>query len=99
MNKNILCVAIILATMSMNAQEKDSLKGHSIIDEVIIDGVVKPQDVSSELTAKLPINNLENPQVTTSVTPQLINNRNYFTQGGMLSNAVGVAPSWAGISP
>ena len=46
MNKNILCVAIILATMSMNAQEKDSLKGHSIIDEVIIDGVVKPQDVS-----------------------------------------------------
>lgn len=99
MNKNILYVAIILATMSMNAQEKDSLKGHSIIDEVIIDGVVKPQDVSSELTAKLPINNLENPQVTTSVTPQLINNRNYFTQGGMLSNAVGVAPSWAGISP
>ena len=67
------------------------------MDEVIIEGVRKSKDVSSELASKLPLKNLENPQVTASVSPQLIKNRNFFTQGEMLKNATGVAPSWAGI--
>lgn len=92
-------MAALAASCNIFAQEDSTAQGHTIIDEVIIDGIRKPQDVSSGLTAKLPLKNIENPQVTTSVSPQLIRNRNFYSQGGMLQNATGVAPSWAGFSP
>jgi iron complex outermembrane receptor protein len=100
MKKKIILVVALAASFQIYAQKKDSIANkYTLMDEVIIEGVRKSKDVSSELASKLPITNLENPQVTASVSPQLIKNRNFYTQSGMLQNATGVSPSWAGISP
>ncbi|MEM0578130.1 TonB-dependent siderophore receptor [Flavobacterium polysaccharolyticum] len=100
MKKKFFIALALVASVQIYAQEKDSIeKKYTLMDEVIIEGVRKSKDVSSELASKLPIKNLENPQVTASVSPQLIKNRNFYTQGEMLQNATGVVPSWAGISP
>ncbi|MBF4518752.1 TonB-dependent receptor plug domain-containing protein [Flavobacterium sp. ANB] len=100
MKKVIFFSVAVVASLQIYAQKKDSITNkYTLMDEVIIEGVRKSKDVSSELASKLPLKNLENPQVTASVSPQLIKNRNFFTQGEMLKNATGVAPSWAGISP
>ncbi len=100
MKKQIFFALALAASLQIHAQKKDSIpRKYTLMEEVIIEGVRKSKDVSSELASKLPIKNLENPQVTASVSPQLIKNRNFYTQGEMLHNAAGVAPSWAGISP
>ncbi|WP_281233775.1 TonB-dependent siderophore receptor [Flavobacterium gelatinilyticum] len=100
MKKAIFFALAFVASLQNYAQEKDSTAvKYTLMDEVIIEGVRKSKDVASGLASKLPLKNLENPQVTASVSPQLIRNRNFFTQGQMLLNAAGVAPSWAGISP
>ncbi len=100
MRKAIFFAVALAASLQISAQKKDSIASrYTLMDEVIIEGVRKSKDVSSGLASKLPLKNLENPQVTASVSPQLIKNRNFFTQGAMLLNAAGVAPSWAGISP
>lgn len=100
MKKGIFFALALLASLQIYAQKKDSITNkYTLMDEVIIEGVRKSKDVASELASKLPIKNLENPQVTASISPQLIKNRNFFTQDQMLQNATGVAPSWAGISP
>lgn len=100
MKKGIFFAIALAASLQIYAQKKDSIANkYTLMDEVIIEGVRKSKDVSSELASKLPLKNLENSQVTASVSPQLIKNRNFFTQGEMLKNATGVVPSWAGISP
>lgn len=100
MKKGIFFAAALAASLQIYAQKNDSINSkYTLMDEVIIEGVRKSKDVASELASKLPIKNLENPQVTASVSPQLIKNRNFFTQDQMLQNAAGAAPSWAGISP
>ncbi|MEC5394974.1 TonB-dependent siderophore receptor [Bergeyella sp. RCAD1439] len=100
MKKTIIGAVLWTAPLGLFGQDKDSVAcGHSIIDEVVIEGLSNAKEVSSALVAKLPLKNLENPQVITSVAPQLIENRNFYTQSGMLLNATGVAPSWAGFSP
>lgn len=100
MKKGIFFALALAASLQIYAQKNDSINNkYTLMNEVIIEGVRKSKDVASELASKLPIKNLENPQVTASVSPQLIKNRNFFTQDQMLQNATGVAPSWAGISP
>lgn len=69
------------------------------LDSVFVKGRINEKDKSSFQSARLNIHDYENPQVTTAVGPKLSQNRNYFTQSSMLSNATGVTPSWAGLAP
>lgn len=87
----------ILCLSSAKAQ-KDSLKTHSL-DSVLIHGYLSSKDLSSLQSARLPIRDYENPQVTNSVSGQLSLQRNFYSQAQLMNNVAGVTPSWAGISP
>lgn len=100
MKKVLFSILFIGNYVASQAQEKDStILKNTDLQEVIIRGVNNSADVSSEYTSRIPLKNLENPQVTHSVNSKLILNRNYFVQYNMLSNVTGVSPSWAGVSP
>ncbi|MBB6003569.1 TonB-dependent siderophore receptor [Arcicella rosea] len=99
--KKVVFSLLFLGSFSFsNAQEKDStILKTTDLNEVIIHGLNNSTDVSSEFTSRIPLKNLENPQITHAVNSKLILNRNYFVQYNMLSNVTGVSPSWAGVSP
>jgi iron complex outermembrane receptor protein len=91
-------IIIFLSIYTAHAQSQDELILKQL-DSVFVKARVSEKDRSSIQTARLNITDYENPQVTTSVGPKLTQNRNYYTQTAMLSNATGVTPSWAGLAP
>ncbi|MCW2263154.1 MULTISPECIES: TonB-dependent siderophore receptor [Sphingobacterium] len=91
-------IIFILYSQNANAQSRDSLILNQL-DSAFVKGHISEKDRSSFQTARLNIHDHENPQVTTSVGIKLTQNRNYYTQTAMLSNATGVTPSWAGLAP
>lgn len=91
-------IVSFLFTCRVTAQTTDSLKLNRL-DSAYVKGRISDKDRSSFQTARLNIHDHENPQVTTSVGIKLTQNRNYYTQTAMLSNATGVTPSWAGLAP
>lgn len=80
------------------SQSKDSILSQQL-DSVLVNGQVSEKTKSSFQSARLHIADYENPQVTTTLGTKLTQNRNYYTQTSMLSNATGVTPSWAGVAP
>lgn len=87
-----------ICSSTARAQYKDSLLPKQL-DSVYINARFSAKDKASFQSARMNIPDYENPQVTASVGKHLIKNRNYTTQSGMLSNAAGVTPSWAGVAP
>lgn len=60
---------------------------------------LKPKDAASLQSARLPLKDMENPQVTSNVGGTLTLNRNFYTQSALLSNVTGISQAWASVLP
>lgn len=91
--------AVVLLLSGVCAQAQSDNSNIRVLDSILVKGRVSARDVSSYQSARLPVQDYENPQVTHSVSGRLLADRNYYTQAGMIANVAGVTASWAGISP
>ncbi|MFI2744527.1 TonB-dependent siderophore receptor [Zhouia sp. PK063] len=101
MNKNIvlLTVLVLAFTIKMNAQEKDSLTTTQKLKEVVITAERKGLDLSSKAASKLPLRNIENPQVLNTVNHLVIEQQGITNFPDILRNIPGVTKGWASVSP
>ncbi|QES89584.1 TonB-dependent siderophore receptor [Rhizosphaericola mali] len=91
----VMVVGLLCITMTY-AQKYQ----HDTLEEVKVKTtLLDSKDIASEQAARLPIKDLENPQVTNTLSGKLLNNRNYNLIFNMLSNVAGVASAWAGEAP
>ena len=98
MNKKILTLllaasSIYLQGQEIKKQEKDTVKQ---LKEVVIDGKLekKYDKVSSETVSKIPLKNIENPQVYNSVTSRLMKEQVVTNFNDAIKNATGVTRLW-----
>lgn len=98
MNKIILSIAALAVTTHINAQHKDSINTQNL-QEVVITAERKALDTSSETASKLPLKNIENPQVINTVNHLVIEQQGITNFPDILRNIPGIARSWASVSP
>lgn len=97
MNKSVLnCAYLFLLSVAGFAQEikeqqKDSVQA---LNEVIIENKYKYRREKSTTVAKLPLNNIENPQVYNTVTSELLKEQVVTNFNDALKNATGVSRLW-----
>ena len=97
MNKSVLnCLSLFLLSVTGFAQEiieqtKDSVQ---TLNEVIIENKYKYRREKSSTVAKLPLNNIENPQVYNTVTSELLKEQVVTNFNDALKNATGVSRLW-----
>ncbi len=97
MNKSVLnCLSLLLLSVTGFAQEikeqpKDSVQ---ILNEVVIENKYKYRREKSTTVAKLPLNNIENPQVYNTVTSELLKEQVVTNFNDALKNATGVSRLW-----
>jgi iron complex outermembrane receptor protein len=98
MNKiNILCLSILIFAGTVNAQEKKEQKRDSlkVLKEVIINtNKYKYKREQSTTVSKMPLNNIENPQVYNTVTAELMKEQLVTTFNDALKNATGITRLW-----
>lgn len=94
----LLLVASISNSDELFAQEK--IMDGTMDSSVLVNShYISTTDRASIQAARLPLNNLENPQVTSTISGNLLSARNYYNQSAILSNATGVSQGWASVSP
>lgn len=98
MNKQIITVFILFSIVRINAQEKDSINTQQL-QEVVINAERKALDKSSEFASKLPLKNIENPQVVNTVNHLVIEQQGITNFPDILRNIPGIGRNWASISP
>ena len=97
MKKIIFCCSILVITLSANAQvtkeqKKDSIKE---LKEVIISTEkYKYKRIKSATVSKMPLADIENPQVYNTVTSELIKEQVVTNFNDVLKNATGVSRIW-----
>lgn len=97
MKKIIFCCSILVITLSANAQvtkeqKKDSIKE---LKEVIISTEkYKYKRIKSATVSKMPLADIENPQVYNTVTSELIKEQVATNFNDVLKNATGVSRIW-----
>lgn len=71
--KKLLCsISLLSGFLAIAQQEKDTVVRSENIDEVIVSGVKKYAEKKSDYVAKMPLKNLENPQVYTVLPKELM---------------------------
>lgn len=91
--KNLLLSTIILFSISSYAQEKkkDTLNN---LKEVEVNGKQKYRREKSTTVSKMPLNNIENPQVYNTVTSDLLKEQVVTNLNDALKNATGISRLW-----
>lgn len=98
MKKSVIFIVAFAFAINLNAQTTDSLKS-STLQEVIILSERKALDHSSETASKLPLKNIENPQVINTVNYLVIEQQGITNFPDILRNIPGIARNWASVSP
>lgn len=97
MKKRILSLSFLLLSLWATAQEDQTTKNDSVkkLQEVIINGNThKYKREKSTTVAKMPLKNIENPQVYNTVTSELIKEQVATSFHDALKNASGVTRVW-----
>ncbi len=88
--KNVLICASLLGSMLTFAQENDTIKSNNI-DEVIVTGYITK---NSESANKMPLKDVENPQVYNTVNKNVIKEQVATNINDALKNVTGIARLW-----
>lgn len=88
--KNVLICAFLLGSMLTFAQENDTIKSNNI-DEVIVTGYITK---NSESANKMPLKDIENPQVYNTVNKNVIKEQVATNINDALKNVTGIARLW-----
>ncbi len=88
--KNVLICASLLSSMLTFAQENDTIKSNNI-DEVIVTGYITK---NSESANKMPLKDIENPQVYNTVNKNVIKEQVATNINDALKNVTGIARLW-----
>ncbi|SDQ46594.1 iron complex outermembrane recepter protein [Chryseobacterium soldanellicola] len=88
--KNVLICASMLGSMLTFAQEKDSIKSNDI-DEVVVTGYINKD---SESANKMPLKDIENPQVYNTVNKNVIKEQVATSFNDALKNITGISRLW-----
>lgn len=88
--KNVLICASLLGSMLTFAQEKDTLKSGKI-EEVVLTGYITK---NSESANKMPLKDIENPQVYNTVNKNIIKEQVATNINDALKNVTGIARLW-----
>ena len=97
MNKFTIVAAMLLVTLSNYAQENNEKKKDStqVLKEVIINSnKYKYKREKSTTVSKMPLNNIENPQVYNTVTSELLKEQVVTNMNDALKNATGITRLW-----
>ena len=96
MKKLIYYFPILLAATNIHAQETENTKKDSIksIKEVVVQNQHKYKREKSSTVSKMPLNNIENPQVYNTVTSELLKEQVVTNFNDALKNATGVTRLW-----
>ncbi len=89
--KNVLICASLLSSMLTFAQENDTIKSNNNIDEVIVTGYITK---NSESANKMPLKDIENPQVYNTVNKNVIKEQVATNINDALKNVTGIARLW-----
>ena len=93
MNKTIISIVTLLFAINLNAQTSDSLQVQNL-QEVVIQAERKALDYSSKTASKIPLKNIENPQVYNSISKYVIKDQLSTSFQAVLNNATGVSRLW-----
>ncbi|WP_294300981.1 TonB-dependent siderophore receptor [uncultured Chryseobacterium sp.] len=88
--KNVLICASLLSSMLTFAQKNDTIKSNNI-DEVIVTGYITK---NSESANKMPLKDIENPQVYNTVNKNVIKEQVATNINDALKNVTGIARLW-----
>jgi iron complex outermembrane recepter protein len=96
MKKITFIIAILLTAMTTTAQKtkeqpKDSIKN---LEEIVVKSNLKYKRERSTTVSKMPLNNIENPQVYNTVTSELLKEQVVTNFNDALKNATGVTRLW-----
>lgn len=89
--KRIILSVLVLSSVMICAQKKDTINSKNI-EEVIIDKMVKKLDTES--SNKMPVSFIENPQVYSSIDRGILENQNIFTVDDAYRNVTGLQKMW-----
>lgn len=88
--KNMLICASMLGSMLAFAQENDTIKSNDI-EEVVVNGYITK---NSESANKMPLKDIENPQVYNTVNKNVIKEQVATNINDALKNVTGIARLW-----
>lgn len=93
---NTFCLSILLFGITMSAQEKKEQEKDTIktLKEVEVSNKYKYRREKSTTVSKMPLNNIENPQVYNTVTSELLKEQVVTNLNDALKNATGVTRLW-----
>lgn len=98
MNKRFTLALFVLTgsmgTISAQQAEKDTTKVSNLEEVVILSTQNIVKKANSEFVAKMPLKNLENPQVYTSVSAELMKEQVISNYDDALRNVPGITRSW-----
>ncbi|WP_295221016.1 TonB-dependent receptor [uncultured Chryseobacterium sp.] len=92
--KKVLVSVIILGSVTVAAQTKDSANTKNI-EEVVINSVTKKD---SDYSNKMPLKAIEDPQVYSSVSRAVLENQVLFKVDDAYRNVTGLQPMWTATS-
>ena len=98
MNKTIISIVTLLFAINLNAQTSDSLQVQNL-QEVVIQAERKALDYSSKTASKIPLKNIENPQVLNTVNHLVIEQQGITNFPDILRNIPGIGRNWSSVSP
>ncbi|MFD0990251.1 TonB-dependent siderophore receptor [Mariniflexile jejuense] len=89
-------LASLLFVCYANGQENNDQKKDSVqnLNEIVIKGQLKYKREKSTTVSKMPLNNIENPQVYNTVTNELLKEQVVTNFNDALKNATGVTRLW-----
>ncbi|MDR7128206.1 iron complex outermembrane receptor protein [Algoriphagus sp. 4150] len=83
-----------MSTVFAQEAEKDTTKVSNLMEVVVLGTQNIVKNANSEFVAKMPLKNLENPQVYTSVSAELMKEQVISNYDDALRNVPGIAKSW-----
>jgi len=93
MKKTLLPAALILGLTTLHAQKADTLKTEDIT-EVIINQTTKYKNENAFAVSKLPLKDIENPQVYNSIPKAILKDQVSTNFKNVLANATGITRLW-----
>lgn len=69
------------------------------LDALLVESDLSTEDKASYYAARMPLKNLENPQVVSTVNTEIIQKQGNYDFTGILRNVPGVTKSWASVAP
>ena len=87
----VLLIAMTTSAQKVKEQQKDSIKN---LEEIVIKGQLKYKREKSTTVSKMPLSNIENPQVYNTVTSELLKEQVVTNFNDALKNATGVTRLW-----